>query len=131
MPCPAPALTCPDLFLPCPCLIHSPDAGCQRDFALSHYGDRFAKAGFATFIFDYRTFGGSEGEPRHWASPARHLEDYVSAVEYIKKELADEVDVNRINLWGTSFSGGHVLTLAGSRLRNNITSVVAQVGRVA
>lgn len=101
--------------------------GCQKDFALAHYGDRFAKAGFATFIFDYRTFGGSEGEPRHWASPARHLDDYVSAVEFIKAELGAVVDVNRVNLWGTSFSGGHVLTLAGTRLRDNITSVVVQV----
>lgn len=105
----------------------TPATGCQKDFALAHYGDRFAKAGFATFIFDYRTFGGSEGEPRHWASPARHLDDYVSAVEFIKAELGGVVDVNRVNLWGTSFSGGHVLTLAGSRLRDNITSVVAQV----
>jgi alpha-beta hydrolase superfamily lysophospholipase len=95
--------------------------------ALAHYGDRFAKAGFATFIFDYRTFGGSEGEPRHWASPSRHLDDFVSAVQYIKAELGDVVDVNRVNLWGTSFAGGHVLTLAGSRLRDDITSVVAQV----
>lgn len=81
----------------------------------------------ASFIFDYRTFGGSEGEPRHWVSPSRHLEDYMSAIEYIKKELSDQVDVNRINLWGTSFSGGHVLSLAGSRLRDNVTSVIAQV----
>jgi fermentation-respiration switch protein FrsA (DUF1100 family) len=52
----------------------------------------------------------------------------VSAVEYIKSDLGSEVDVNRINLWGTSFGGGHVLTLAGTRLRDNITAVVAQVG---
>jgi fermentation-respiration switch protein FrsA (DUF1100 family) len=94
---------------------------------LGLYGERFARAGLASFIFDYRTFGGSEGEPRHWASPKRHLEDYVSAVQFIKSELRDVVDVNRINLWGVSFSGGHVLSLAGSSLRNNITSVVAQV----
>lgn len=110
-----------------PVIVAAHGVGCQKDMALAHYGDRFAKAGFATFIFDYRTFGGSEGEPRQWASPSRHLDDFVSAVQYIKAELGDVVDVNRVNLWGTSFSGGHVLTLAGSRLRDDITSVVAQV----
>lgn len=104
-------------------------AGCQKDFILDHYGDRFAKAGLASFIFDYRSFGGSEGEPRHWVSPRKHVEDYMSAVQFIKAELSDAVDLNRINLFGTSFSGGHVLTLAGTRLRDNVTAVVAQVSR--
>jgi fermentation-respiration switch protein FrsA (DUF1100 family) len=101
--------------------------GCQKDFALAQYGERFAQAGFASFIFDYRTFGGSEGLPRHWASPARHLDDYMSAVQYVKEQLGGEVDVSKLNLWGSSFSGGHVLTLAGSKLRDEVTAVIAQV----
>lgn len=101
--------------------------GCQKDFGLAAYGDRFAKAGLASFIFDYRTFGGSEGIPRHWASPSRHCEDYVSAVKYIKASLSDQVDINRISLWGYSLSGGHVLALAGTQLRDNVTAVVAVV----
>lgn len=101
--------------------------GCQKDFALAQYGEKFAQAGFASFIFDYRTFGGSEGLPRHWASPARHLDDYMSAVQYVKEQLGGEVDVSKLNLWGSSFSGGHVLTLAGSKLRDEVTAVIAQV----
>lgn len=101
--------------------------GCQKDFGLAAYGDRFARAGLASFIFDYRTFGGSEGIPRHWASPSRHCEDYVSAVKYIKASLSDQVDINRISLWGYSLSGGHVLALAGTQLRDNVTAVVAVV----
>lgn len=103
--------------------------GLQKDFLLQHYGDRFAQGGFASFIFDYRTFGGSDGEPRNWVSPTRHLQDYESAVVFVKQELGDRVDINRINLWGLSLSAGHVLTLAGTSLRDNITSVVAQVNQ--
>jgi len=110
-----------------PCRPLCAPAGCQKDFILANYGDRFAKAGLASFIFDYRSFGGSEGEPRHWVSTRKHIEDYMSAVQFIKAELSEAVDVNRINLWGTSFAGGHVLELAGTRLRDNVTAVVAQV----
>lgn len=33
-----------------------------------------AQAGMAALIFDYRGFGGSDGEVRHWVSWRRHLE---------------------------------------------------------
>lgn len=30
-----------------------------------------------------RCFGGSEGSPRNWVSPRRHLEDWDAAVQYV------------------------------------------------
>lgn len=51
----------------------------------------------------------------------------MSAVKYIKESLSDQVDINRISLWGYSLSGGHVLALAGTKLRDNVTAVVAVV----
>lgn len=41
---------------------------------LHQYAARFAESGLASFVFDYRTFGGSDGEPRNWISPSRHLQ---------------------------------------------------------
>ena len=35
-------------------------------------------------VFDYRTFGGSDGEPRHWVSPRRHVEDWRAALAFVK-----------------------------------------------
>jgi dienelactone hydrolase len=61
-------------------------------------------------------------------SPARQLADYEAAVAFVQAQLADQVDTGRINLWGTSLSGGHVLTLAGTSLADSVTSVIAQVG---
>ncbi len=38
-------------------------------------------------VFDYRTFGGSDGEPRHWVSPRRHLQDWRAAVRFVQVGL--------------------------------------------
>eukprot|EP00775_Hariotina_reticulata_P009556 gene9556-9718_t len=109
-----------------PIVIAAHGLGAQKDFGLSAYGERFAEAGLASLIFDYRTFGGSDGQPRHWVSPRRHLQDWRAAVEYVQTQLGDKVQANRMMLWGTSFAGGHALTTA-AELGSNITAVVAQV----
>ncbi|GBF89933.1 hypothetical protein Rsub_02637 [Raphidocelis subcapitata] len=111
--------------------------GGQRDTGLHKYSSYFADAGLAVFTFDYRGFGGSEGEPRHWVSPSRHLADWQSAFDYvtgessgdgdpIQEQLLEAVDSSRIILWGTSFAGGHALVMA-SQLGHRIKGVVAQV----
>ena len=56
--------------------------------ALHGFADRFASNGLAAVIFDYRTFGGSDGEPRHWVSPKRHLEDWTSTIHHVQVRLA-------------------------------------------
>ena len=61
-------------------------------------------------LFDYRCFGGSTGEPRQFAWPARHRDDYRAAVGFARG--LDGVDPDRIILWGTSWSGGHVVYVA-------------------
>eukprot|EP00879_Flechtneria_rotunda_P024322 GHRR01025778.1.p1 GENE.GHRR01025778.1~~GHRR01025778.1.p1 ORF type:complete len:296 (+),score=103.70 GHRR01025778.1:683-1570(+) len=102
------------------------NTGAQKDFGLEIYGERFAEAGIASLIFDYRTFGGSGGEPRHWVSPSRHLEDWQSAVGYVQSQLGGTVDTSKLMLWGTSFAGGHVLVTA-AKLGSNVTAVISQV----
>lgn len=44
-----------------------------QDFGLHKYADKFTNAGMAAFVFDYRGWGGSGGEPRHWLSAKRHM----------------------------------------------------------
>lgn len=92
---------------------------------LHAYAERFVNAGLAAFVFDYRSFGGSDGEPRQWVSPSRHVADWRAAVAYVRSELADAVDGDRMCLWGTSFAGGHVLVLAADT--PGIVAVVSQV----
>jgi hypothetical protein len=52
--------------------------------SLHLYAVRYATDGFASFVFDYRTFGGSSGEPRLWVSPKRHLQDWDEALTYLR-----------------------------------------------
>jgi hypothetical protein len=59
-------------------------AGAQKDMSLHNYASRFASDGMAVFVFDYRNYGGSDGHPRHWSSPKRHLQDWTAAYNYIK-----------------------------------------------
>ena len=67
-----------------PVVVLAHGIGGQKDMSLHLYAARYAKDGFASFVFDYRTFGGSSGEPRLWVSPRRHLQDWDEALTYLK-----------------------------------------------
>ena len=56
----------------------------QKDMGLEPFAEFFATKGMAVLLFDYRNFGGSEGEPRNWVSPNRHLQDWAAALDYIR-----------------------------------------------
>ena len=77
---------------------------------LDAYAERFRAAGYACLVFDYRNFGDSEGAPRQLLDIRMQLQDWTVAVAY-SRTLAG-IDHNRIGLWGTSFSGGHVIATA-------------------
>jgi dienelactone hydrolase len=94
-----------------------------REQRLDAYAERFADAGFAALVFDYRHFGASEGEPRSLLDIRRQLADWREAVAYARR--LEGIDPERIALWGSSFSGGHVIEIASEDPR--IAAVVAQV----
>jgi len=96
--------------------------GAIKEARLDAYGDRFAQAGFAVLAFDYRHFGGSEGQPRHFGSVKRQLEDIAAALAHLRAQ--PHVDPERVALWGTSFGGGHVLVTAARDPR--VAAVIAQ-----
>jgi fermentation-respiration switch protein FrsA (DUF1100 family) len=107
---------------PVPCIVMAHGLGGTKDAGLEPYAARFWEAGFAVFAFDYRHFGASDGEPRQLAWIPYQLEDYSAAVEYARG--LEEIDADRIALWGTSLSGGHVIVTAARDQR--IACVVAQ-----
>jgi uncharacterized protein len=94
-----------------------------RDQRLDAYAERFAAAGLACLVFDYRYFGSSAGEPRQLLSIRRQLEDWRAAVAFARS--IDGVDQDNIGLWGSSFSGGHVVATAAGDPR--VRAVVSQV----
>lgn len=117
-----------DLYLPAnkerpPVVVMAHGFAARRHFGLPPFAERFAAAGLAVLLFDYRGFGDSQGEPRNYVNPWHHLQDWQAAVEFAREQGG--VDGGRLALWGTSFSGGHVLVTA-ARLPG-ISAVVAQV----
>ena len=103
------------LYLPAgvespPVVILGHGLGGTREMRLDAYAERFAQAGIAAFVFDYRHFGASGGEPRQLLSIKRQLADWDAAIAHVKGRA--DVDVRRIGVWGSSFGGGHSITVA-------------------
>jgi uncharacterized protein len=110
-----------DRPLPCVVLAHGFDG--VREQRLDAYAQRFAAAGLAALVFDYRYFGSSDGTPRQLFSNEAQLDDWRAAIAYARGR--EQVDPDAIALWGTSTSGGHVVQLAAEDPR--VAAVVAQV----
>lgn len=94
-----------------------------RQFKLIQYAQRFAQAGYAVILFDYRYWGGSTGKPREMISINSQLEDWKTMIQYASTYKF--IDNRRIVLWGTSLSGGYALSLA-SELKN-IQAIMVQI----
>lgn len=106
-----------------PCVVMGHGGSATKRLGLPKYAEKFAARGMAVLAFDYRNFGDSEGEPRQVIDVASQLEDYRAAVRYARAYPA--VDPQRVALWGTSLSGGHVLVVAAED--PSLRAVVSQV----
>jgi pimeloyl-ACP methyl ester carboxylesterase len=112
---------------PAPIAILAPGLGGAKDGFLEPFAWSFVERGVAALVFDYRCFGGSDGEPRHWVDPSRHREDYEAALAFVRGPLAaaGDVDPRRIGLWGSSFSGGTAIVTA-ARHPDTVRALVVQ-----
>lgn len=94
-----------------------------KEMYLDNFASKFANAGFVVMVFDYRYFGASEGEPRSQLFYYQQHEDYRNAITWTS--MQKEVDPERIGIWGTSYSGGHVMVIGAFDKR--VKAVVSQV----
>jgi uncharacterized protein len=86
------------------------------------HAERFAADSIAALVFDYRGFGESGGEPRQVVDlPAQH-QDIRAAIAWVRGR--DDLDPNRVALWGNSLGGAHVISVAAA---TRIGAVVAQI----
>jgi alpha-beta hydrolase superfamily lysophospholipase len=105
----------------------------------------FARAGYFVIVFDYRGWGASEGkivptrplvrgkvgepitvevkEIREVVDPLDMTTDLQNAIHWVHGEK--QCDPQRIGLWGTSYSGGHVVYVAARDPR--VKATVSQV----
>ncbi|MEP6816806.1 MAG: alpha/beta fold hydrolase [Marmoricola sp.] len=93
-----------------PCVVMGHGFGATRDAGLLPFAERFAAAGADVLVFDYRGFGTSEGSPRQDVNHVKHRQDYHVAVAAARAR--EGVDPARVVVWGSSYSGGHVVVVA-------------------
>ena len=104
-----------------PVIVMAPGLGAWRTFGYPAYAERFAQAGYATLLFDFRYHNDSDGEPRSLVDIDAQIEDYEAAIATAKR--LDAVDGTQLVLWGYSLSGGHVLSVAADRF--DVDAVIA------
>jgi dienelactone hydrolase len=106
-----------------PVVVMAHGLGGVRHARLPAFAERFAQNGMAVFLFDYRYFGDSQGTPRQLIIPFRQLDDWQAAIAFVRTLL--QVNSKEMALFGTSFSGGHVMVTASRH--PSIKAVVAQL----
>src|SRR5580658_6081388 len=98
-----------------------------KEMYLDSFAEVYAAAGLNVLVFDNRCFGASDGEPRQEIDPWAQVRDYRHAITYAS--TLPEVDPGRIGVWGSSYSGGHVLVVAA--IDRRVRAVVSQVPMVS
>jgi cephalosporin-C deacetylase-like acetyl esterase len=110
-----------------PCLVMSHGWSALKEMDLDAFAERFtSKLDLTCLVFDNRGFGASDtggGQPRLEIIPSVQQSDIQDAITYAQGR--SEVDKDKIGIWGSSYSGGHVLHVAGVDKR--VKAVISQV----
>jgi dipeptidyl aminopeptidase/acylaminoacyl peptidase len=111
---------------PWPLVVMAHGWAAVKEMNLDYFAAAICDEGIAALVFDHRGFGGSDGV-RGDIDPAQQIDDYRTALGVA--ERMDGVDPGRLGVWGTSFSGGHVICLAAGDDR--VRAAVAQVPTIS
>ncbi len=112
---------------PVPAIVMTHGYNCIKELYLDKYAEVFVKLGFAVLVYDNRNFGDSEGSPRQELDPWQQVRDYRHAITFMQTQPF--VDPSRIGIWGSSYSGGHVLVVTA--LDKRVKCVVSQVPTIS
>jgi fermentation-respiration switch protein FrsA (DUF1100 family) len=112
---------------PVPGVVMAHGFSAVKEMYLDSFAEVFAEAGLAALVFDNRNFGASDGEPRYEIDPWAQVRDYRHAITYM--QTMPGVDRDRIGVWGSSYSGAHVIVLGA--IDKRIKAVVSQVPLVS
>ena len=89
---------------PRPGIVQGPGwLGLKDSKLYERYHRSFTEAGYVVLVFDYRGFGGSEGD-RTVILPQSQADDIRNAITYL--QTRPEVDPRRIGLFGSGGTGG-------------------------
>ena len=108
---------------PAPTIVMCHGYSAVKELFLDAFAEVFCDAGFCALVYDNRNLGASDGEPRQEIDPWAQVRDYRHAITYARTR--DEVDSDRIGIWGSSYSGAHVLVVGA--IDRRVKCVAAQV----
>ena len=108
---------------PAPTIVMCHGFSAVKELYLDAFAEVFCDAGFAVLVYDNRNLGASDGEPRQEIDPWAQVRDYRHAITYAGTR--EEIDRDRIGIWGSSYSGAHVLVVGA--IDRRVKCVVAQV----
>jgi fermentation-respiration switch protein FrsA (DUF1100 family) len=94
---------------PVPTIVMAHGFSAVKEMYLDRFAEAFAEAGLGAVVFDNRNFGASDGEPRQEIDPWEQVRDYRHAITFA--QTLEAADADRIGIWGSSYSGGHVLVV--------------------
>ncbi|KAF7587999.1 hypothetical protein BBP40_006428, partial [Aspergillus hancockii] len=107
-----------------PCLVMAHGFTAHKEMGLGKFAEYFASNLPVTVLaYDNRCIGPSDGEPRREIIPFLQISDYSDAITFA--QTLPEVDIDKIAIWGSSYSGGHVLTV--SAVDRRVKAVMSQV----
>jgi pimeloyl-ACP methyl ester carboxylesterase len=95
---------------PLPAVIMTHGFSATITMTTDHYAEALSSEGFAVLLYDHRNFGISDGEPRRHVNPWLQARGYRDALSYL--EGLDEIDADRLALWGDSASSALALVIA-------------------
>ena len=117
----------PDGAGPFPTVVMAHGFSAVKEMYLDSYADAFARAGFACVVYDNRNFGASDGELRQEIDPWQQVRDYSDAITFAAG--LRQTSASRIGVWGSSYSGAHVLVVAA--IDRRVKCVVSQVPAIS
>jgi uncharacterized protein len=115
--------TRPDENAPHPTVVMAHGFSAVKEQTLEDLAVVLADAGLASVTYDHRNLGASDGEPRQEIDPVHQVRDFRTAITYAQSR--PDVDADRIGIFGSSYSGAHVLAVAA--LDRRVRAVVSQV----
>lgn len=113
----------PDTEPPWPGVVMAHGFSAVKEMHLDGFARVLAEAGIAVLVHDHRNLGASDGPSPGDIDPEEQVADYSAAIDWLAGHPG--IDPGRIGVWGSSYSGGHVLAVAARDRR--VRAVVAQV----
>jgi dienelactone hydrolase len=98
--------------------------GAHKEMGLGKFAEYFSSnLPIVILAYDNRCIGASDGEPRREIIPSLQINDYSDAITFAQS--LPEVNPDKIAIWGSSYSGGHVLTVGA--IDRRVKAVISQV----